>query len=72
MKSDLLAFLVRIDKKINWMLGGDINETLSSRAYRMDQKDQPVWGWTRAFIDWLFYWEENHCQRAYESYINGK
>ena len=67
-----MALLIRIDKIVNFLLGGSIKETLSSRAYRMDVKGQPVWGWTREFIDWLFFLEDNHCENAHKAFLNGK
>lgn len=34
------------------------NESLSGRAYREG------W-WIRHPINWVFFWQENHCRRAY-------
>lgn len=34
------------------------NESLSGRAYRKD------W-WIMHPINWFFFWQDNHCQRAY-------
>ena len=59
---------VRFDKWINYLLDGDPTETLSSRAWRMEQKRQPYWGWTRRAIDALFFWERGHCLTAFNTW----
>ena len=53
--NQMLKLLVWIDRAANRLTGGTFYETLSSRAYRMDIRDQPVWGWTAAFINMLFF-----------------
>lgn len=65
----LLMGLVLLDQAVNWLLGGSPDETLSSRAHRMREKGQPVWGWAADAIDWLFFWETGHCRKAYESEV---
>ena len=50
-----------LDCLTNFLLGGSIKETLSSRAHRMRVKKHPYWGWTADAIDWLFFWELDHC-----------
>ena len=57
----IVKTLVLLDCIVNVLLGGKFRETLSSRAHRMRLKQQPVWGWTAAFIDTLFFWEPHHC-----------
>ena len=49
------------DRVVNVLLGGIYKETLSSRAHRMRVKQHPYWGWTADAIDWLFFWELDHC-----------
>lgn len=68
MFDNILAILILLDRAINVLLGGAWRETLSSRAHRMRCKGQSVWGWTANAIDWLFFWQPNHCaiQWAYE------
>lgn len=61
-----LEVLIAIDRLVNACLRGSADETLSSRAWRMHVKGQRFWGWTSRMIDGLFFWEPNHCQRAYE------
>jgi hypothetical protein len=58
-------FLTAIDQVVNTMLGGWADETLSSRAYRMEQKGHKYWGWTASAINKLFFWQSNHCRGAY-------
>lgn len=62
-----LQVLVAVDQLANAILGGMADETLSARAHRMRAKGQPVWGWTAAAIDALFFWQRNpgHCERAH-------
>lgn len=64
----MITILLFIDRCINVVLGGIWHETLSSRAHRMRVKGHPVWGWTAGAIDWLFFWQPNHCaiQWAFE------
>ena len=53
--------LIAIDQLANTMIGGWADETLSSRAWREDRRRLV------AFIDCLFFWEENHCEASYIS-----
>lgn len=62
----LLKALVWADRAINVLIGGSFNETLSSRAHRMDVKDQPYWGWTASAINALFFWQPGHCKAQWE------
>ena len=62
----LLKALVWADRAINVLIGGSFNETLSSRAHRMDVKDQPYWGWTASAINRLFFWQVDHCKAQWE------
>ncbi len=66
MKSWLIQILIALDQLANAVIpGGWADETLSSRAHRMRQEKQRVWGWTANAIDWLFFWQPNHCAQAY-------
>jgi hypothetical protein len=65
MKTYLLNLLVAFDYAVNSLLAGLPYETLSSRAYRMQQKPQPYWRGLAACIDFIFFWQERHCSRAY-------
>lgn len=55
--------LIAIDQVGNALTGGWADETLSSRAYRLRYR-QPYRFW-RAFIDAIFFWQEDHCRKAY-------
>lgn len=59
-------FLIAIDQVFNTLLGtGWADETLSAAAWRVEQKGSR-WGrvW-RPFIDWLFFWQLDHCRNAH-------
>ena len=55
--------LIAIDQLINALAGGWADETLSSRAWRLRHK-RP---WLYKTIDWLFWWDPNHCEQSYAS-----
>lgn len=62
--------LVAIDQLANALLLGYADETLSSRAYRAD-RDQKIFGRIfRPVIDWLFFWQANHCYQAYQEELH--
>ena len=65
----LLQNLIGIDQQFNALAGGYADETLSSRAHRMREKGQKYWRWTAAVIDAMFFWQDGHCKRAWESEI---
>lgn len=51
------------DQTLNTVLGGEPDETLSSRAYR--NRERPGWKQLRQVIDSLFFWQDEHCLGAY-------
>lgn len=59
---------IAADQLLNALLGGCADETLSSRAWRMDAKPRPKLRWqlARRLIDALFFWQRGHCRGAYE------
>ena len=62
----ILLLLIWLDRLVNALLLGSIRETLSSRAYRMRVKGQPIWGWTANFIDLLFSpLQRDHCHQSF-------
>ena len=63
---------IATDQLANAILNGDPDETLSSRAYRMQQKGQKYWWWTAKAIDLLFFWQKEHCKQSYESELKRK
>jgi len=54
--------LLAIDQFFNVIMFGDPDETISSRAGRV----WPNSDW-RKFIDWLMFWQTDHCHKAIES-----
>lgn len=68
-----LQVLIALDQLFNALLGGYADETLSSRSYRgakLANNPKLKWQISRSVIDSIFFWEENHCQKAYESEVN--
>ncbi len=60
---------IAIDQLINTIFGGWADETISSRAHRMQRKST-TWSRFRKIIDGLFFWQKYHCREAYESEKN--
>lgn len=67
MKTYLLNVAIAADQAVNALLAGAPDETLSSRAHRMQLKGHRYWGWTAKAINLLFFWEADHCRAAHES-----
>ena len=57
--------LIALDQLANAILAGHADETLSARAYRLSRDRGRHW--PRRVIDALFFWDENHCERAHHS-----
>jgi hypothetical protein len=70
----ILRLLIAFDQFINVLIcNGDPRETMSSVAWRMERMGH-FWGFMRPVIDTLFFFQDNHCQRAYEwgkSFLKG-
>ena len=65
--SYLLRVALAIDQLLNVLLcNGEPDETMSSAVYRME-RDGRFWGFMRPVIDRLFWFQPNHCKKAYES-----
>lgn len=62
----LLLALVVLDRAVNKLLGGSFYQTLSARAFITAESDQPYWSWTEKFINFLFFWEKDHCRSQWE------
>lgn len=63
-------FLIALDQLVNSLIQleddpGWADETLSSRAYRMAPVSRG-WARMRRLIDWLIFWEKDHCRLAFE------
>ena len=54
---------VAIDQLGTALLGGWPDETLSSYAWRLEKQGK-FFGFTRRIIDWLFFWQQDHCYNA--------
>jgi hypothetical protein len=63
----LLNILISLDQLANVILLGAPDETLSSRAYRA--RNKPFGKITYPLINFLFFWQDDHCKSAYESEI---
>ena len=61
---------IAVDQLFNTLFNGWPDETLSSRAYRMDRDG--VRHWPRKLIDDIFFWQKEHCKGAYESERKGR
>ena len=64
---DCFQVLVAIDQLINTIFGGYADETVSSRSHRAYISGKRKW--TRNLINFLFFWQDDHCKKAYESEI---
>ena len=74
MKTRISHFLIAIDRLLYVALTlghGSPDDTVSSAAYRMEQKGRLVGRVSRPLIDWLFgnIGDKNHC---FTSYISAK
>jgi len=67
----IMQVLIAIDQLANTIFNGYADETLSSRAYRRQHKNK-FWKYGRIFIDALFFWQKEHCYKAYLSELNRK
>lgn len=68
MKFWLEQNLIAIDQLLNTLLCfGWADETMSSVAYRMEQQGNHKHGVLRKTIDLLFWFQKDHCRKAYES-----
>ena len=60
---------IAFDQFVNACCGGWADETISSRAHRMQGKSRKF-AKLRKLIDGLFYWQKDHCESAYLSEKN--
>lgn len=69
-KTIVLRLLVLLDCVVNFLLRGEITETLSARAHRMREKHQPYWWRLADFIDSLariVARQRDHCAQAHRN-----
>lgn len=63
----IVQILIGIDQTCNAILLGMADETLSSRAYRTEQKGRLFGRIFRPLIDFIMFFDTGHCRRAYLS-----
>jgi hypothetical protein len=57
---------IALDQQANTLLGGEPDETLSARAWRL-RLVSPYWKIAQIVIDALFFWQDEHCKASYFS-----
>lgn len=62
----LKQVLIAFDQLINTIIGGYADETVSARAFRCRKKSQ-AWSNTKSVIDFVFFWQNDHCFTAMQS-----
>lgn len=67
LKFYLLQNLIAIDQRLNALLGGWADETLSSRAWRAYYDKKPFGLFFKPLIDTLFFFQKDHCFKSYLS-----
>lgn len=63
MKRYVINLLIAIDQLITALLGGWPDESLSSYAWRLERQGK-FFGFTRRWIDAVFFWDPKHCYKA--------
>lgn len=48
------------------------DETISAAAYRLEKQNKRIGALLRPFIDFLFWFDEQHCKTSYENEISRK
>ena len=71
LKQYIINLLVAFDQFINVLFSGQPDETISSRAWRCKDANS-FWGFMRKFIDLLFFFQQQHCFKAYLAELNRK
>ena len=64
--------LIAIDQLLNTILFGYADETLSARAWRTEQDGKLFGKFFRPIIDFIFFFQKNHCHRSYISEVKRK
>ena len=69
MKKDaiLMRLAIGFDQLLNALLGGDIDETLSSRAYRRTRTGSRKWQRIESAINAVFFWQHEHCRESFRN-----
>ncbi|MBU3825196.1 MAG: hypothetical protein H9917_10295 [Candidatus Oceanisphaera merdipullorum] len=61
----LLRLAIGFDQLLNALLGGDIDETLSSRSYRRARDGSLKWQRVESAVNAAFFWQKEHCRASY-------
>lgn len=69
MKGQLIQIALGFDQLFNTLFGGFADETISARAWRLSHSSRR-WLYFRRFIDTLFFFQTDHCYRAYLAEVN--
>ena len=65
----LFQVLLSLDQLFNTILGGMADESLSSRAWRMENKNKKIGKILRPVIDGIIFWDEDHCYNSFISEV---
>lgn len=57
---------IAADQLANALIGGYADETISARAHRL-HKTSSAWRVVRGIANGLFFWQEDHCQKAWQN-----
>lgn len=66
---DGFQVLIVLDQLANIFIGGMADETLSSRAHRRKLRGK---SFIAKVINFIFFWQNDHCKEAYESELKRK
>lgn len=59
--------MIALDQLCNAIAKGWPDETFSSRCWRGAERKNRLWCVLRCVVDFLFFWEKDHCRLSYES-----
>ena len=60
----LTNILIAIDQLFNTLFGGEPDESISARCWRLHLVSAK-WRYTMIAIDALFFWQDEHCKQSY-------
>lgn len=61
----LMLPLLMLDCLGSVLLGENFSTTLSAKAHEARAKHHPWWSWTAGFIDALFFFQPDHCEKQW-------
>ena len=69
MKKDsiFMRLAIGFDQLLNALLGGDIDETLSSHSYRRARDGSIKWLRIEQAINVVFFWQHEHCRESFRN-----